>query len=90
MRTPTEPRVPSRRFQLDISIVDPMLTFEAVFEPLEPGQATLTVLPNGRGEVEINPQANHYNLGQVVHLLAVPATDQQFQALQSSRRRLRK
>jgi len=59
-------------------VSDPMIVFEAVFEPMDVGQATLTVIPDGRGQISITPLANRYNLGGTVHILAVPEPGQTF------------
>ena len=63
---------------LRYSVVDPMVSFEAVFAPLEEGQVTLTPIPDGRGQILIDPQANHYTVGALVHLVAVPEAGQRF------------
>jgi hypothetical protein len=55
-----------------------MPVFEAVFAPLEAGQVTLTVIPDGRGQIVIDPQANRYSAGDTVHLTAGPDPGQKF------------
>src|SRR5262249_15614320 len=45
---------------------------------LEATRVTLTATSDGRGTIVIDPQTNSYNLGAIVHLLAVPDPDQSF------------
>lgn len=63
---------------LNFMVVNPQPAFEAVFESLDTGQVTLAVVPNGRGQVQINPQTNVFNRGDTVHLSATPDPGQKF------------
>jgi hypothetical protein len=53
-------------------------TISAAFAPLDAGQAALTVVEEGRGQVAVNPRASRYNSGQAVTLTAKPGPDQDF------------
>jgi uncharacterized repeat protein (TIGR02543 family) len=60
-------------------VSEPTLTFEAVFERLQAGKASFTAIPDGRGEIVVTPHTNSYNVGDIVHVLAVPEPGQSFQ-----------
>ncbi|MBI3853371.1 MAG: immunoglobulin domain-containing protein [Verrucomicrobia bacterium] len=53
-------------------------TVSALFTTLNVGEFALTVIPNGFGQVTVNPRANRYTNGQNVMLTAVPDTGRQF------------
>ncbi|MBI3852594.1 MAG: immunoglobulin domain-containing protein [Verrucomicrobia bacterium] len=53
-------------------------TISALFTTLNAGEFALTVIPNGFGQVTVNPRANRYTNGQNVTLTAVPDAGRQF------------
>jgi len=54
------------------------LTVGASFKPLPEGQVSLVVLPEGKGQVTVDPMGNRHTAGTVVTLKAVPSPDQEF------------
>ncbi len=63
---------------LYFGISSPTQTVSAIFGVLPANQASLTVLINGAGRVNLNPQANAYPTNQSVALTAVPDSGQSF------------
>ena len=63
---------------LYFGISSPTQTVSAIFGVLPANQAALTVLINGAGRVNLNPQANAYPTNQSVTLTAVPDSGQSF------------
>jgi hypothetical protein len=59
-----------------ITVTNP--TVLAVFSPVPAGQAALTILITGHGNVGVNPQANVYSNGQSVLLTAQPDPGRSF------------
>ena len=53
-------------------------TVSSLFAPLSAGQYTLTVLPDGLGQVSVEPAASTYENWQRVTLTALPEAGQQF------------
>jgi hypothetical protein len=63
---------------LSFVVTSPNATVSSVFSPVSAGQAALTVVPVGNGQVGVSPRANVYSLGQNVSISALPATGQVF------------
>ncbi len=63
---------------LNFTLTNANPTVSSVFGSLSPGEFTLTVIPNGLGQVTVNPQANRYHSGDSVTLTPVPDAGQQF------------
>ncbi len=63
---------------LDFVITNANPMVSSLFVALPGGQAALTVIPVGHGQVMINPQANAYSLGQMVTVTATADTNQVF------------
>jgi hypothetical protein len=61
-----------------LTLTNPSPGVSALFAPLNVGQVSLTVVPDGFGEVRADPLANSYHAGRMVTLTAVPAPDQEF------------
>jgi hypothetical protein len=53
-------------------------TVSALFGPVSSGQSALTVVPVGRGQITISPQANAYATGSGVTITATPEAGQSF------------
>jgi hypothetical protein len=53
-------------------------TVSALFGPVGNGQAALTVIPVGRGQITVSPQANAYPTGSDAVITAVPDAGQSF------------
>src|SRR5262249_2951707 len=53
-------------------------TISAVFALLPAGQSALTVIPDGRGDVIVNPPANRFTNGHSAVLRAIPEPGQVF------------
>jgi len=63
---------------LNFTLTNANPTISSLFAPLSAGQFSLTVIPNGFGQVVANPQANRYNSGDSVTLTPAPSAGQQF------------
>jgi uncharacterized repeat protein (TIGR02543 family) len=63
---------------LYITVTEPTQRVSAVFGVLPTGQAALTVLISGHGQVTASPRANRYTMGQTVTLRATADADQIF------------
>ena len=63
---------------LIFAVTNPTPTITAVFASLAASRFALTVIPEGNGAVNVNPQASFYNSGQPVTLTAVPAPGEVF------------
>ena len=59
-------------------ISSPTQSVSSVFASTAAGQAALTVLISGRGQIEVNPRANVYSTNQTVTLTATPDPGQSF------------
>jgi hypothetical protein len=53
-------------------------TVSSLFSVVSGGQAALTVLPVGMGQVSVSPRSNVYSLGSNVTITAMPGTGQSF------------
>lgn len=63
---------------LHFEIKNPNPTISSLFAPLAGGQAALTLIPSGNGNVTINPRANVFTTGQSITLTATPELGQEF------------
>ena len=63
---------------LSFTLTSASPTVSSLFASLSAQEFALTVIPNGFGQVTVNPQANRYNSGDSVTLTATPNTGQQF------------
>jgi hypothetical protein len=63
---------------LIFSVTNANPVISAAFGVLNAGQVTLSVVPSGRGRVDISPRANRYFTGAVVTLTALPEPGQAF------------
>ena len=63
---------------LVFAVTNPAPEITAVFSSLASSRFALTVIPDGNGAVNVNPQANYYNSGQQVTLTAAPMPGQVF------------
>ena len=63
---------------LYFTLTNPSPTVSSIFGTLSAGQAALTVVINGRGQVTVNPRANVYSTGQGVRLTAAAEPGQSF------------
>lgn len=63
---------------LVFAVTNPNPTVTAVFASLGVNQFTLTVVPDGRGQVTVSPRAAFYPSGQTVTLTAQPEAGQAF------------
>lgn len=59
-------------------VTNPASTVTAVFASLSASRFELTVIPDGNGSVNLNPQASYFNNGQPVALTALPAPGEAF------------
>ena len=63
---------------LYVTVTNANRTVSCLFAPLEAGQVSLTVVPEGFGRVTVAPRANAYTSGSLVTLTAVPDAGQAF------------
>jgi len=63
-------------FRLPVTDANPVIS--SLFAPLSSGQFALTVIPDGSGQVSVNPRSSRYRSGQVVTLTATPDLHQSF------------
>jgi len=63
---------------LNFTLTNANPTISSVFGSLGPGEFTLEVIPNGLGQVTVNPQTNRYRSGDSVTLTPLPDAGQQF------------
>ncbi len=59
-------------------ITNPLPMVSCSFAALNAGQASLAVIPEGGGQVKVDPLANSYDIGQTVSLAAMPDEGQSF------------
>jgi hypothetical protein len=59
-----------------ITNANPMVS--SLFGSVAAGQASLTVVPIGKGQVSVNPRANEYTMGQGITITASPSVGQTF------------
>jgi hypothetical protein len=60
------------------TITSPSPTISSLFAAMPVGQAALTVIITGRGQVNVSPRANTYNTNQTVTLTATPDAGETF------------
>src|SRR6185503_2804593 len=53
-------------------------TISSIFGSVGTGQAALTVVPVGNGQISVSPRANIYGVGQNVSITATPNSGQTF------------
>jgi hypothetical protein len=53
-------------------------TISSIFGSVGAGQAALTVVPLGNGQISVSPRANIYNVGQGISITATPDSGQTF------------
>lgn len=63
---------------LNFTVTNANPTVSSLFVTVSGGQAALTVVPVGLGEISVNPRANAYATGTSVSIIATPATGQTF------------
>lgn len=63
---------------LHFTVTNANPTISSLFAPVSDGQVALTVVPVGRGSININPPANAYPTGASVTLTALPEPGQSF------------
>jgi hypothetical protein len=63
---------------LNLVLTNANPTVSSLFGPVPGGQAALTVVPVGRGHVNISPRANLYVAGETVTIAAIPDAGQLF------------
>ena len=63
---------------LNFVVTNADATIAGLFAEVPNGQVALTVLPLGRGQVSVSPQANVYPVGAHVTIAATPASGQSF------------
>ena len=63
---------------LNFTLTSANPSVSALFAPLGAGQYSLTVIPDGLGQVSVSPLTNRYNSGQIVTLTATPDSGQRF------------
>jgi len=59
-------------------VTNPSPTVSCIFGSVGAGQAALTVVPLGNGQVTVSPRANIYNTGQNISVTATPDAGQSF------------
>jgi hypothetical protein len=59
-------------------VTNPTPMISSLFGSVGAGQAALTVVPVGNGQISVNPRANIYNVGQSVSVTASPDAGQTF------------